>query len=63
MVLGGTGSVSLFTSWYLVVLGYYRAFMPVYIEKVEIWSDVIVVGRTTDKKGKMELLSRWNMDG
>ena len=37
-------------AWYKVVLGYYRAFMPVYIEKVEIWSDVIVVGRTTLNK-------------
>ena len=57
------GRYWLVLAWYKVVLGYYRAFMPVYIEKVEIWSDVIVVGRTTDKKGKMELLSRWNMDG
>ena len=45
------------------------AFMPVYIEKVEIWSDVTVAGRTdgrTDKQneqGKIELLSQWTMDG
>ena len=31
--------------------------------EVEIWSDVTMAGRTDDKKGKIELLSRWTMDG
>ena len=54
------------TAWYLVVQGQYRAFVPVYIEKVEIWSDVTIAGRTdkqTNKQGKIELLSQWTMEG
>ena len=42
------------------------AFMLVYIEKVEIWSDVTIAGRTdgrTNEQGKIELLSQWTMDG
>ena len=49
MVLGSAGSEELDTAWYLVKLGQYKAFMPVYIEKVKIWSDVTIAGRT-DKK-------------
>ena len=37
--------------------------MPVYIEKVEIWSGVTIVGRTNDQEGKIELLSHWTMEG
>ena len=37
--------------------------MPVHIEKVEIWSDLTIAGRTTDEQGKIELLSQWTMDG
>ena len=37
LVLGGTGSVKVGTAWYFMVQGQYRAFMPAYIEKVEIW--------------------------
>ena len=40
--------------------------MPVYIEKVEIWSDVTMAGRTDkqmNEQGKIELLSQWSMDG
>ena len=36
LVLDGTVSVYGDTGWYLVVQGQYRAFMPVYILKVEI---------------------------
>ena len=31
--------------------------MPVYIKKMEIWSDVTIAGRQTNEKGKIELLS------
>ena len=51
---------------HLVVQGHYRAFMPVYIEKVDIWSSVTIAGRTDEQKtkqGKIELLSQWTMDG
>ena len=37
--------------------------MPEYIEKVEIWSDVTMAGRTdkkTNEQGKIELLSQCN---
>ena len=38
--------------------------MTVYIEKVEIWSDVTIAGwRTTTEQGKIELLSQWTKDG
>ena len=30
--------------------------------EVEIWSDVTIAG-WTNKKGKIELLSQWTMDG
>ena len=30
--------------------------------EVEIWSDVTIAGRT-NKKGKIELLSQWTMEG
>ena len=33
--------------------------MPVYIENMEIWSDVTIAGR----QGKIELLSQWTMEG
>ena len=63
LVLGGTGSVKLGTAWYKAELGYYNAFMPVYIEKkVEIWL-VTIAGRQTNEKVKIELLSQWTMDG
>ena len=32
-------------------------------KKVEIWSDVTIAGRTTNRKGKIELLSQWTKDG
>ena len=47
LVVGGAGSVWSGTNWYLVVQGQYRAFMPVYIEKVEIWSGVTYPSQTT----------------
>ena len=31
--------------------------MPVYIDKVEIWSDVTIAGRKNNEQGKIELLS------
>ena len=31
--------------------------MPVYIKKIESWSDVTIAGRQTNEKGKIELLS------
>ena len=40
--------------------------MPVYIEKMEIWSDVTIAGqmnKRTTEQGKIELLSQWTMDG
>ena len=40
--------------------------MPVYIEKVDIWSDVTIAGRTdewTTEQGEIELLSQWTKDG
>ena len=56
-----------------MVLGYYMAFMPLYIEKSGD-SDVTIAGRTdgrtdgwtdkqTNEQGKIELLSQWTMDG
>ena len=36
------------------------------LEKVEIWSDVTIAGRTdkqTTEQGKIELLSQWTMEG
>ena len=61
VVMGQYGAVLVGTWWYWVSitwcclvlkveLGYYKAFMPVYIEKVEIWSDVTIAGRRTSKK-------------
>ena len=39
--------------WCLVVLGKYKAFVPVYIEKkVEIWSDVTIAGQQTKRKDR-----------
>ena len=29
----------------------------------EIWSGVTMAGRTTEQKGKIELLSQWTMEG
>jgi len=37
--------------------------MSVYIEKVEIGSDVTIAGQRTTEQGKIELLSQWTMDG
>ena len=31
--------------------------------EVEIWSDVTIAGRRTNKQGKIGLLSQWTMDG
>ena len=44
-VLVGTWLVLLDTAWYEMVLGYYMAFMPLYIEKSGD-SDVTIAGRT-----------------
>ena len=63
-MLGGTGSVWGGTGWYLVVLGQCNlvllgikwnwvstTLLCLYIlKKVEIWSDVTIAGRTTNKK-------------
>ena len=43
-------------------LGYYKAFMPVYIEK-KIWSDVTIAGQRRTKQGKIGPLSQWTKDG
>ena len=54
-ILCGDGSVQIGTVWYLVVQGQYRAFMPLYIEKVEVWSgvtDVLQTHRRTDRQPK-----------
>ena len=70
LVLGGTG-------WYVVVLGQYNlvllgikwnwvstTLLCLYIlKKVEIWSDVTIAGRRTNKQGKVGLLSQWTMNG
>ena len=37
-----------------MVLGYYMAFMPVYIEKVDIWSDVTIAGRMDNKQTRKD---------
>ena len=39
--------------------------MPVYIEKVGIWSGVTIVGQTNNEQGKIGLLSHghWTMEG
>ena len=60
MVVDGTGSVDLCgdgsvqtgTVWYLVVQGQYRAFMPLDIEKIEIWSGVTDGIQTHRRTGK-----------
>ena len=49
LVLGGTGSVKVGTAWYFMVQGQYRAFMPAYIEKVDILSGVTNPSRTDNK--------------
>ena len=56
MVLGQYGAVLVGTCWYWVSIFWYslvlsgtgliQDFLPVYIEKVEIWSDVTIAGRT-----------------
>ena len=41
-------------------LGQYRIFMPVYNDKLEIWSGVTIAGQTNEQmneQGKIELLS------
>ena len=69
-VWGGSG-------WYLVVLGQYnlvllgikwcwvgKGLLCLYVlKKVEIWLDVTIAGQRTTEQGKIELLSRWTMDG
>ena len=35
-----------------MVLGYYMAFMPVYIEKLEVWSGVTIAGQTNEQTRK-----------
>ena len=57
MVLGRYNLVLLGIKWYWVNVG------PVYIEKVDIWSGVTIVGRTNNEQGKIELLSHWTMEG
>jgi len=77
LVVGGAGSVWCGTDWYFVVLGQYslillgiklnwvstRLLCLYILKKVKIWSDVTIAGRTTNKKGKIELLSHWTMEG
>ena len=51
LLYDGTGSVAGGTGWVEGELCYYKASMPVYIEKVEIWSGVIIAGqRRTNKE-------------
>ena len=37
---------------YCLVLGWYRAFIPVCIKKVEIWLDVTIAGQTDKQTNK-----------
>ena len=46
-----------------MVVGLYGALMPVYIEKVGIWSGVTIVGQQTNEQGKIGLLSQWTVEG
>ena len=76
LLLGGTESVWVGTGWYLVVLGQYN-WVPLGIKlnlvsvqllclfilkNMVIYSDVTIAGQRR-QQGKIELLSRWTMDG
>ena len=60
MVLGQYGAVLVGALWYWVSITWYclvlsgtglgRAFMPAYIEKTEIWSDVTIAGGQTNER-------------
>ena len=64
LVLGGAGSVWSGIGWYLVILGQHnlvllgikwnwistRLLCLYILKKVEIWSDVTIAGRTTNKE-------------
>ena len=58
MVLGHCKLVLVGTGWYLVIQVQYRAFMPAYIEKVEIWSSVTNVYRLKDRQQNIGLLKK-----
>ena len=76
LVLGGIGSVWGITGWYLAVLGQYN-WVPLGIKlnlvsvqllclfilkNMVIYSDVTIAGQRR-QQGKIELLSRWTMEG
>ena len=66
LIFGGAGSVWGGTGWYMVVLGqYYLVLLSIkwnwvstrllclyILKKVEIWSDVTIVGRTNERPNK-----------
>ena len=59
LVLGQFNLVLLGTKWNWVTT---RLLCLYILKKEKTWSDVTIMGRTTEQ-GKIELLSHWTMDG
>ena len=62
LVFGGDVSVWGGTGWYLVVLGQYNlVLLGIKLKKkVEIWSDVTIAGRTTNKRTRKDKATQPN---
>ena len=67
VVLCQYGAALVGTLWYLVSIKWYwvsKGLLCLYIlKKMEIWSDVTILGRANDEQGTIGLLSLWTMVG